>query len=167
MDESKTTAEIHSFCSACGHKKKPSRTQCKATIELRCKPFKQDWLENSERAKGTFVLLLCMLHTAQLRAPSLALTNTPVVHAQAAKSVADAAVASQMEVYLKLSKQERQQLNRLMSMPPTYIITAYTSPQLQQQNLDVLNWCTPTLPGQATPLCALACAKWPCTSNKC
>ena len=74
------------------------------------------------------VLLLCMLHTAQIRAPSLALTNTPVAPAQTAKSVADTAVAYQLEVYLKSSKQERQQLNRLLSMPPTYIINACTSP---------------------------------------
>ena len=54
LTKSKSATAAHSFCSACDHEKKPSRNQCKATIELRRKPFKQDWLEKSERAKRTF-----------------------------------------------------------------------------------------------------------------
>ena len=117
------------------------------------------------------MLLLCMLPTAQTRAASAALTNTPVAGEHAAESIADTAIASQSAVYLKLSKVKGQQLTRPLIMPPSSVINVHTSPQQQQQQqqeqqqqqqpkLAVLNLCTPTLRIQTMPLCVLAYTKW-------
>lgn len=102
------------------------------------------------------MLLLCTFPTAQVCAAVADSTNTPVACEHVAESIADTAIASQSEVYLKLSKEKGQQLTRLLIMPPSSVIKAHTSPQLQQQKLTVLNLCTHTLHTQTTPLCALA-----------
>ena len=94
-----------------------------------------------------------MFPTAQVCAAVADSTNTPVACEHVAESIADTAIASQSEVYLKLSKEKGQQLTRLLIMPPSSVIKAHTSPQLQQQKLTVLNLCTHTLHIQTTPLC--------------